>query len=170
MKETSPGVKWTVIILLSMAIICIIVGKTIPNPSELVVVTTVLSIIFVVVAVIWVTLIYAIRFIRMIIKSVKASNPKLGILFIILGVFIPSILYPFSSLTREATGLSFLAMNKEFTYQPNFRDLETVFAVPYKYAIAFGVIFVFLGITILAFSDKKQEWGFERARRKDNDG
>lgn len=99
---------------------------------------------------------------------------KAGILLIIIGIFIPSIFYPFSSLNLNARGRQAVAVLKGGTYQPTFRELEIVFvegeyiakknlwagdwkgryALPYQYTVAFGIILVFIGITILAFSYK----------------
>jgi hypothetical protein len=170
MKEKPLKVlKWTAITILFMAVLWIIIGNTIPNPPKLVVITIALSIIVLVVAFIWVALINASRFMRMITKSVQASKSKLGILYIIGGLFIPSFLYPFSSLTGEAENLRFVFMENGLIYEPTFRDLETIFAVPYKYALAFGVIFVFLGVSILAFSYKNQKWGFKEQGKHEGD-
>ena len=53
----------------------------------------------------------------------KSKTKQFGILLIIIGAFIPSILYPFTSLTAEAMSLKVALLNERVLYDTNFRDL-----------------------------------------------
>jgi len=96
-----------------------------------------------------------------------------GILLIIVGCFIPSILYPFSSITPKATLVKTLFAIKGVSYDTSLQDREIVFkkgqwkkdgsmiggghfegrlALPFKYTMAFGVLLSFIGIGFVAFS------------------
>ncbi len=105
-------------------------------------------------------------------KHINNSKAKqFGILLIIVGAFIPSISFPFSSLSNSATLAKVAFALKGVSYDTSIHDLEIVFvkgewkkdnknvnshyegrlALPYKYTLAFGILLVFIGIGIIAF-------------------
>jgi hypothetical protein len=105
----------------------------------------------------------------------KFKTKQFGVLLIIVGAFIPSILYPFISLTREATVTEVAFAMKGVLYNTNLRDLEVVlvkgewkddkkgvghyegrFAIPYRYTLAFGILLAFSGIGIVALYRNKR--------------
>lgn len=100
---------------------------------------------------------------------------KVGILLIIIGFFIPSILYPFTSVTIQSRLMQVAFANAHVYYDANhLRDLEVVlvegvwkgsqsdghfegrYAVPYRYTIAFGITLVFIGISLFALYRKQK--------------
>ena len=100
---------------------------------------------------------------------------KVGILLIIIGFFIPSISYPFTSVTRQARLMQVAFANSGIFYDANhLRDLEVVLvegvykgsqndghfegrhAVPYRYTIAFSITLVFIGISFFALYRKQK--------------
>ena len=100
---------------------------------------------------------------------------KIGIFLILVGFFIPSILYPFSTLTPSTDVMRMAFAAKGVQYSITVTDLELVLkegeyreyksgggswegriAIPYRYILAFGVVICFVGIGILAFSPKKK--------------
>jgi hypothetical protein len=108
------------------------------------------------------------------------SNSKVkrfGILLIFIGAFIPSILYPFTSLSNSATLAKVAIALKGGSYETSMQDLEVVFmkgtwienrkdvkghyegrlAIPYKYALALGILLAFMGIGIIVFHKEKNE-------------
>jgi hypothetical protein len=90
----------------------------------------------------------------------KNKAKRFGILLIIIGAFIPSILYPFSSLSNSATLAKVAFAMKGVSYDTSIQDLEIVlvkgrwkkdnknaggnyegrFAIPYKYTLVFGIL------------------------------
>jgi hypothetical protein len=102
-----------------------------------------------------------------------AASKKIGILPLILGVFIPSILYPFATITTGATIMQGLFATKGVLYKLTLQQLKIVFssgryitdskgghyqgclAVPYHYAIAIGVAILFAGIATIVLSRRK---------------
>jgi hypothetical protein len=106
---------------------------------------------------------------------------KLGIIIIIVGVFIPSILYPFTSYTSSASLMQVVFATKGIVYQPGFRDLEVVLkgghwiregdykghyegriAIPYHYTLAVGITIAFLGIALVTLTGKKNKKNVEK--------
>jgi hypothetical protein len=105
---------------------------------------------------------------------------KGGIILIMVGAFIPSVLYPFSSLTTSAAVIQGLFASRGVLYTPRLKDLEVVMkegnlvtkavaregkitaidhydgriAVPYHYVVATGIIIAFLGIGLIALKGK----------------
>ena len=98
----------------------------------------------------------------------------MGLLLIIAGAFIPSVLYPFTTPTTSATLMQLALSNKGGVYQPRLNQLEIVFkegtwikeenkkgylkgriAIAYRYAIAGGITIAFLGIALMAITNKK---------------
>jgi hypothetical protein len=61
----------------------------------------------------------------------KRINPEkhrqIGVILIIVGVFIPSTLYPFTSLTENGILLRIIGLDKGCNYNPRIEDLEIVF-------------------------------------------
>jgi len=106
----------------------------------------------------------------------KSKTKRLGVLLIIIGAFIPSILYPFTSLTRDADIMKMVFGLKGGSYDTSLQDLEIVLvrgewkennknggghfegrlALPYKYTMAFGILLSFIGIAFVAFYKNKR--------------
>ncbi|MFC1651353.1 hypothetical protein ACFL2X_07260 [Candidatus Latescibacterota bacterium] len=106
----------------------------------------------------------------------KRKAKHFGILLLIIGAFIPSILYPFTSLTTSATFVTATFASRGVSYNTSLKDLEIVlvkgewkkdnigsgshyegrFAIPYKYIISFGILLSFIGIGILALLQKNE--------------
>ena len=87
-----------------------------------------------------------------------------------MGAFIPSVLYPFSSLTPSAAVMQVVFATRGALYNPRLNDLEVVIkqgnfikighyeghiAVPYHYIVASGVMIAFLGISLVALIGRK---------------
>ena len=112
-------------------------------------------------------------------KPISESKAmRLGVLLIIIGAFIPSILYPFTSLTRSALlDQAALAM-KGVSHDTGLRDLEIVLvkgewkednkndgsydyegrlAISYRYTVAFGILLAFIGIGLIALYKNKKK-------------
>ena len=96
---------------------------------------------------------------------------KIGALLIILGVFIPSITYPFTDYTRSASLVFGACASNGFLYTARLQELDVVFvkgkwkntdqtrghregrlAVPYKYFITLGTLSLFAGIVIVTLT------------------
>jgi hypothetical protein len=102
-----------------------------------------------------------------------AKLKRIGVILIVVGAFIPSVLYPFTSLTRTATILQVAFSIKGAVYSPRLNDLEIVLkkgywnqgeyqgyfegrlAIPYSYTLAIGITMVFLGIGLMTLTTKK---------------
>ena len=102
----------------------------------------------------------------------KFNLRKFGIILVLLGAFIPPILYPFTSLTPLALLATGLSAQRGVIYKTRISDLEILikegkpkldpkenvyyfageyddrFAIPYKYPLAFGIVLFFIGITL----------------------
>jgi hypothetical protein len=91
-----------------------------------------------------------------------SKRRKVGILLIIIGTFIPSVLYPFTTLTRDATLMKVILVTKGRLYKSGLSDLEIVLrksrnpylnvgnqhdkvAIPYNYTVALGITIAFVG-------------------------
>ncbi len=100
---------------------------------------------------------------------------RIGIIAIIIGIFIPSVLYPFTSLTTSALLISGAFARNGVAYKPRLNDLEVVIkkgtwlvdknyqghyegrvAIPYPYAVAFGLTVVFLGIGLVVLAGQRE--------------
>lgn len=100
----------------------------------------------------------------------KLKTRQFGVWLVIVGAFIPSILYPFASVSTSATLLKVAFATKGVSYSTSLQDLEIVIvegewskneaasghyegrlAIPYRYTLAFGILLSFLGIGIVAF-------------------
>ena len=55
-----------------------------------------------------------------------SKSKKVGIILIIVGAFIPSVLYPFATLTTDATLMKVVLATKGGLYKPRLNDLEIV--------------------------------------------
>lgn len=94
---------------------------------------------------------------------------RVGIIFIVVGAFIPSVLYPFASLTSHGTKMQVILASKGAAYELRLNDLEIVLkegvlikggsseayyegrvVIPYQYTLAIGITIAFLGISIIA--------------------
>ena len=102
----------------------------------------------------------------------KFNLRKFGIILVLLGAFIPSILYPFTSLTPIALLARGLSLQRGVIYKTRISDLEILIkegkpqldpkenvyyfageyddrlAIPYKYPLSFGILLFLIGITI----------------------
>lgn len=116
----------------------------------------------------------------------KSKTKQFGVLLIIIGTFVPSILYPFTSLTHTAFLMEILFASRGVSSNTRLQDLEVVlvkgdsrlqgnqarenpylkirddhcksrFAIPYKYIVVFGILLAFIGIGIVAFYKNKRE-------------
>ena len=106
----------------------------------------------------------------------KFKTKQFGVLLIIVGAFIPSILYPFASMTESANLVAVYFATKGVSYDPSLRDLEIVLvkgewkkdsknkghfesrlALPYRYTMAFGILLFFIGIGFVALYKNKRE-------------
>jgi hypothetical protein len=100
---------------------------------------------------------------------------RIGIIAIVVGVFIPSVLYPFVSVTNSATLKQIALGSRGVVYEPRMNELEIVFrkgtlikdgyrkgrydgriAIPYQYTLAIGITVAFLGICLIALGGKKK--------------
>ena len=107
----------------------------------------------------------------------KFKIKQVGVILIILGAFIPSILYPFASITTSALRIKAAFATVGVSYDTSLQDLEIVLvegepkkdsqnggynfegrlAFPYKYAMAFGILLFFIGIGFAALFKNKRE-------------
>ena len=115
-------------------------------------------------------------------KFIDLSKTKqLGIFLIIIGTFVPSIFYPFTSLTSDAQIFSMVYATKGVAYNTRIKDLEIVLlkgewieidekwnqvsenveshnegrvAIPYAYIVAFGITLTFIGIATIALKKR----------------
>ena len=105
------------------------------------------------------------------------KSKRLGVLLIIIGVFIPSILYPFTSVNPSAFIIKGFFASKGVAYNTSFRDLEIVlikeetkkynknagdnfegrYSIPFKFILAFGIMLAFTGIGIVAFQKDRKK-------------
>jgi hypothetical protein len=96
-----------------------------------------------------------------------SKTKRIGSVLILVGLFIPSLLYPFAELTYMANLERILFASKGINRDVGLRDLEIAFskgtfiaaerriegriAIPYKYVVAFGVILAFTGAGFIFF-------------------
>ena len=110
----------------------------------------------------------------------KYRARQFGLTLIIVGAFIPSILYPFKSLTPTARLRTDLSASRGVTYETKIEDLQILIiegkpkldsrdnpnyyageyegrlAIPYKYPLALGILLSFIGISFVAFGSKRK--------------
>lgn len=109
----------------------------------------------------------------------KNKVKRFGVFLIIIGAFIPSILYPFLSLSYQASFAKVSLSMRGVSYDTSIRDFEISivkgewkegnkntrghyegrFAIPYKYIVSFGILLAFAGICIVAFHKDRMETG-----------
>ncbi len=105
----------------------------------------------------------------------KFKTKQFGLLLIILGAFIPSIFYPFTSLTPAGLEAKVAFAMKGISYDTRLQELEVVLvkgewkgerrggyyegriAIPYRYPMALGILLAFIGIGIVAFYKNRRE-------------
>ena len=88
---------------------------------------------------------------------------RLGIVLLLIGLFIPSITYPYISWTNITIIVVSTGAKTGYTYEPTFRDYELVIvkdsngnvAIPYKHIITFGIILSFIGLLTIELSFNK---------------
>jgi len=102
----------------------------------------------------------------------KFNLRKFGIILVLLGAFIPSILYPFTSLTPLALLARGLSLQRGVIYKTRISDLEILIkegkpqldpkenvyyfageyddrlVIPYKYPLSFGIVLFLIGIVL----------------------
>ena len=110
----------------------------------------------------------------------KFRARQFGLILIIVGLLIPSILYPFTSLNPEARLAAGLYASRGVTYERKIDDLQILIkegkpkldpkknryyfvgeyedrlAIPYKYPLALGIAFIFIGVSFLVFGSKRK--------------
>lgn len=74
---------------------------------------------------------------------------QLGKLLIIVGIFIPLVLFPFTTLANQ--------IRSAIVYHPGYLKVVVGnISIPYEYIMAFGITLTFVGIGIVAlYRDKK---------------
>ena len=101
---------------------------------------------------------------------------RIGIVTILVGTFIPSILYPFASLTTSATLMQVTLGSHGCVYHPRLNELEIVFkngtfikdgdskghydgriAIPYNYTLAIGITLFYAGISLMMMAVNKNK-------------
>jgi len=195
MKNTSNVLKWTLLIIFTMLLGFVLggVGGLIPNHLAGYVKSAFISFVLLVSGILGIVLIMRViqlikngkirdnqpmkndelRDARPIKKERKLMKQKAGILLIIIGIFIPSIFYPFLTVNHKERLINTFAQSQRISYPLTFRALEIVLVegkyiakkkvwkgrsvLPYPYIVAFGIILAFTGITILALSYKKKD-------------
>jgi hypothetical protein len=109
----------------------------------------------------------------------KSWTRQFGLILIIVGLLIPSILYPFTSLNPEARLAAGLYASRGVTYERKIDDLQILIkegkpkldpkknryyfvgeyedrlVIPYKYLLALGITLFFIGIAVATFSKKR---------------
>lgn len=97
---------------------------------------------------------------------------RIGSVLIIIGLFVPSVLYPLASSTQDAVMMQIVLAYKGQGYTPRWNELEIVLkkgvwisedsaghyenriALPYRYVISAGITALFIGISFIALSSK----------------
>jgi len=102
---------------------------------------------------------------------------RTGIILIIAGIFIPSVLYPLATPNRVALRNQLIIASKGGSYEPRSSDLEIVIAkgnwivedlnykdtkghfenriaVPYQYILVIGITILFSGVALIALTRK----------------
>ena len=109
----------------------------------------------------------------------KSWTRQFGLILIIVGLLIPSILYPFTSLNPEARLAAGLYASRGVTYERKIDDLQILIkegkpkldpkknryyfvgeyedrlVIPYKYPLALGITLFFIGIAVVTFGKKR---------------
>ncbi len=109
----------------------------------------------------------------------KFGARQFGLTLIAVGLFIPSILYPFTSLNPEARLAAGLYASRGVTYERKIDDLQILIkegkpkldpkknryyfvgeyedrlVIPYKYPLALGITLFFIGIVVVTFGKKR---------------
>jgi hypothetical protein len=75
----------------------------------------------------------------------------------------PSVLYPFTSPTRDASLKQLVLGSRGTVYRPRLNELEVVLKgqledeikVPYNYIVGSGITMVFLGVALIALNSRK---------------
>lgn len=79
----------------------------------------------------------------------KFKTKQFGMILILAGVFIPLMLYPFTTETTDALLMRYAYAKSRLPYDgTGMSGLNIVFfkiAIPYKYPVAFGIFLIFIG-------------------------
>jgi hypothetical protein len=105
-----------------------------------------------------------------------ARKTRVGTILIIIGLFIPSVLYPFTLKTRSALLMHYAVLQRGGTYKPSLDELEIVIkkgrwigkdefeghyenriAIPYHFVLAGGITIFFIGVCFIALSVKPKQ-------------
>ena len=87
---------------------------------------------------------------------------KIGTILIILGIFISSITFPFTTTNEEVKKLHMLSIFSGGSPATDFRDLQLVISekneiiIKYKYVLALSTFISFFGISLLSLSKKSK--------------
>lgn len=91
---------------------------------------------------------------------------KMGIILILFGLFVPSVLYPYASLSEDAQFRRQRAATMGGNYHARFSELEIIIkgeaynreqkSVPYVYFLTAGTVLVFAGAAFILLSSNKQ--------------
>lgn len=107
------------------------------------------------------------------------KNRKLGVILLLVGLFIPTVSYPFTSINDTERLYRLISQYKEISYdsprffnrevaivkgkrKPNISsdlenpDYEGRIAIPYKFILAFGITITFIGLLIITLSKKTE--------------
>jgi GGDEF domain-containing protein len=80
---------------------------------------------------------------------------RIGLMFIILGFFIPLVFYPFTELTEDAKKTQLLYVYRGENYSPRLSELK-VDTWRYPSIIAIGLVSIFTGISIIVLAGRKK--------------
>lgn len=94
------------------------------------------------------------------------KTKQFGTILVLAGIFIPSILYPFTTVETTTWLFQLQAAQNGGSYNTSLRDLEVIInkgetdknnrlAIPYRYPVAFGIFLIFIGgCFVVLFKDK----------------
>lgn len=95
------------------------------------------------------------------------SIKNVGILLVIIGVFIPSVLYPFTTVNDRAMRMQAIVASAGVLLHTRITDLEIVInedtqesiKVPYSYILALGISLTFTGVALIAIRKDSKNGG-----------
>ena len=119
-------------------------------------------------------------------EATNMVSKKVGLILIIVGILIPSVLYPFTQLSDPAAPVQSVITQNGINYLYNWKDLEVVFresewyewsnkynvnnennanislfrtriAIPYLFIVTVGITIFFIGIALIVFAKNKNE-------------
>jgi hypothetical protein len=88
----------------------------------------------------------------------KFKTKQFGAFLIAVGIFIPLILYPFTAVETNVLIAQIRTAQAGGSFDARLCNLEVAFCkgfvIPYKYPVALGVLFVFIGSCFVLFFKK----------------